>query len=195
MGYEVEMKFQVADHTELVAKLSRVAALAGPPDTQDDYYIAHPSRDFAQTDEALRLRAIGDSNVLTYKGPKLAGPTKTRREIEVSFADGPESRAAMIDLFQRLGFGPILEIRKTRLTFRLNYRGRSMIVALDRVEDQGAFAEVETLALSDHDLPAAQAAVQALAAELGLKTVERRSYLRMALEARSRISERTAGPS
>jgi adenylate cyclase class 2 len=182
MAYEVEMKFRVEDHSALASRLAMLGVLASSPDAQDDYYIAHPSRDFARTDEAVRLRRVGESNFLTYKGPKLGGPTKTRREIEVAFADGPEARARMIELFQLLGFGPILEVRKTRLTFRITYRGRPMVVTLDRVEDQGAFAEVEAMAVSETDLALAQESVQALAAELDLRVVEPRSYLRMALE-------------
>ena len=55
---------------------------------------------------------------------------------------------------------------------------------LDRADGLGDFAEIETLAATESDLPAAQAAVLALANELGLTEVEPRSYLRMSLEAR-----------
>ena len=192
MGYEVEMKFRVVDHGALAGRLARRGQLAGPPQVQDDYYIAHPSRDFSQSDEALRLRRHGENNILTYKGPRLGGPTKTREEIEIPLEDGPRTREQMITLLQRLGFGPVLEIRKTRLTYRLTYQGRPMVVALDRVEDLGAFAEVEALAVSEADLPAAQAAVQALAADLDLKEPESRSYLRMALQT---LETQPAGPS
>ena len=42
-----------------------------------------PCRDFAQTDEALRIRTVGDTSFVTYKGPKLDATTKTRRELEL----------------------------------------------------------------------------------------------------------------
>ena len=47
---------------------------------QVDEYYAHPARDFAITDEALRLRTENNLTVITYKGPKLDRETKTREE-------------------------------------------------------------------------------------------------------------------
>lgn len=182
MGYEVEIKFRVEDHAAVAAQLARRGVLAGLPLVQDDAYLTHPCRDFARTDEALRLRSEGQSHYITYKGPKLGGPTKTREELEVAIGEGPEIRAQVGLLFERLGFRQLLEVRKSRLPFGLTYRGRPMVVTLDRVGDLGAFAEVEALATSQADLAAAQEAVMSLAGELGLKEVEPRSYLRMSLE-------------
>lgn len=194
MGYEVEMKFRVHDHAALAGRLSDIGVLADLPQAQDDLYLAHPTRDFVASDEALRLRRDGQSNHITYKGPKRPGPTKTREEIEVPFAEGPECRADMARVFERLGFRTVLEVRKTRLTYRLNYRNRAMIVTLDKVETLGAFAEVETIAIGESDLPSAQQAVLDLAQELSLSDVEPRSYLRMALEhvANRELTEGTA---
>lgn len=182
MSYEVELKFRVDDHAALAGRLSDIGVLIDVPLAQDDLYLAHPSRDFLKTDEALRLRRAGESNHITYKGPRRPGPTKTREEIEIPFADGPESRADMARLLERLGFRTILEVRKTRLTYRFGYRNRPMIVTLDKVEGLGAFAEVETSAVGEADLPAAQQAVLDLARELHLSDIEPRSYLRMVLE-------------
>lgn len=182
MGYEVEIKFRVGDHAAVAGQLAHRGVLAGSPVVQDDAYFSHPSRDFAQTDEALRIRREGESNFITYKGPKLGGPTKTREELELPIGEGPEIRGDMTRLFERLGFKPLFEVSKTRLPFRLTYQGRPMVVTLDRVEALGSFAEVEAFATSQTDLLAAQAAVQALALELGLHQCEPRSYLRMAIE-------------
>ncbi|HEU5115398.1 MAG TPA: class IV adenylate cyclase, partial [Isosphaeraceae bacterium] len=84
-GFEVEIKFRAADHRALAARLIALGAEASEAQEHEDLYLAHPSRDFARTDEALRLRRVGDQNRVTYKGPKLGGPTKTREEIEVPF--------------------------------------------------------------------------------------------------------------
>ncbi|MEO6812208.1 MAG: class IV adenylate cyclase, partial [Isosphaeraceae bacterium] len=93
MGYEVEIKFRVPDHDALVRRLAELGVAPGPPIEQEDAYLAHPGRNFAKSDEALRLRRVGTQNRITYKGPKRGGPTKTREEIEVPFADGDESLA------------------------------------------------------------------------------------------------------
>jgi adenylate cyclase class 2 len=182
MGYEVEVKYRVPDHGDLASELSRRGVLGGSPVVQDDIYLAHPTRDFGDTDEALRIRCEGNSNFLTYKGPRQAGPTKTREEIEIPLAEGLEVRADVARLLERLGFRVLLQIRKARLPFRLSQGGRPMVVTLDRVDGVGAFAEVEAFALNQSDLPSAQQAVLHLAEELGLTEVEPRSYLRMALE-------------
>ncbi len=182
MGYEVEIKFRVDDHAAVAGHLARRGVLAGSPVVQDDAYLTHPCRDFARTDEALRIRREGESNYITYKGPKLGGPTKTREELEIAIGDGPEIRGDMSRLFERLGFLSLFEVSKTRLPFRLIYQGRPMVVTLDRVDGLGAYAEVEAFATSQADLSAAQEAVISLAAELGLKEREPRSYLRLSLE-------------
>ncbi len=132
----------------------------------------------------MRLRRIGDENRITYKGPRRQGPTKTRTEIELPLAPGADAFAQLARLFEILGFRPVATVRKTRTTFHLVDPPHGLEVSLDRAEHLGDFAEIEILVADESQLPAAQAAVLALAAELGLTEVEPRSYLRMLLEAR-----------
>ncbi len=182
MGYEVEVKFRSVDHAVLEQRLTALGASRVGSVRQVDVYLKHPARDFALTNEAFRVRSIDDENRITYKGPRRTGPTKTREEIEIRFVDGEEAARQLLDLFKLLGFAPVATIRKTRTSFLLNRAGHSLEVVLDRADGLGDFAEVETLASSEPDLPAAQSAVLALATELGLTDSEPRSYLRMALE-------------
>jgi adenylate cyclase, class 2 len=182
MGYEVEVKYRSVDHALLAQRLAALGAIEAGSVDQVDIYLCHPARDFAVTNEAFRLRSIGDENRITYKGPRKPGPTKTREEIEVRVADGHAAAGQLLHLFELLGFRPAATIRKRRTSFRVNRERQSLEVALDRAESLGDFAEIEALALSEPDLPAAQSAVLALAAELGLTEVEPRSYLRMVLE-------------
>src|SRR5690606_38191638 len=83
MTLEVEQKFRVARQDQLRSAIASLNPQTMGVQTQRDVYYNHPARDFATTDEALRLRTVGDSTVVTYKGAKLPGPTKTRREIEL----------------------------------------------------------------------------------------------------------------
>src|SRR3954468_6839744 len=172
MGYEVEMKFRGTDHAELARRLAGLGAEAGPAIEQEDVYLSHPARDFARTNEALRLRREGSENRITYKGPKLGGPTKTREELEVTLAPGPETQARMARVFENLGFRPVATVRKSRRVFHLSFQGLHLEIGLDLAEGLGPFAEVEALAAGPGDLPAAQEAVQALARELGLTDLE-----------------------
>lgn len=185
MRFEVEQKFRATASEQVSLRLTSMGAGPGPPASQEDEYFAHPSRDFASTNEVLRLRRVGDSNAVTYKGPKRAGPTKTREEIEIAFADGPDALAGARRLFEALGFRSVFTVRKTRTPYHLQSNGRPLEVALDAVAGLGTFVEVEAIANGEGDLPSAQKAVTELAAALGLSEVEPRSYLRMALEQRA----------
>ena len=186
MSYEVEIKFRSAQHDALRQRFEACGAVEEPPVVQLDTYLTHPSRDFAQTGEALRIRRIGEKNRITYKGPRYDGPTKTREEIEIPMAEGEQTFQQLTRLFEKLGFRPIATIHKTRSTFHLSVPPHRIEVVLDRVDGLGEFAEIEIIASSESDLPAAQAAVLRLADQFGLTEVEPRSYLRMVLEARSR---------
>src|SRR5262245_49585825 len=83
MNFEVEQKHRVDDPDALIQTLATRGAALGPAIEQADTYFAHPSRDFAKTDEALRIRMVAGDGVVTFKGPKLDATTKTRREIEL----------------------------------------------------------------------------------------------------------------
>ena len=184
MSYEVEVKYRSVDHDQLRRRLIEAGAREAAPVDQEDLYLSHPSRDFAQTNEALRLRRIGGDNRITYKGPRFPGPTKTREEIELPFEEGEDAFRRLSRLFENLGFRPVASVRKRRTTFHLPRPPHEIEVSLDRAEGLGDFAEIEAIAPAQADLPAAQSAVLELAARLGLDQVEPRSYLRMILEAR-----------
>jgi adenylate cyclase class 2 len=84
--YEVELKYRVADVPEVEAALERLGASWHGTAEQVDRYFNHPSRDFAVTDEALRLRSTAVGVAITWKGPRLDATAKTRREIELPLA-------------------------------------------------------------------------------------------------------------
>lgn len=182
MGYEVEVKYRGVDHDALARALAALNAEPLGTVDEEDRYFNHPARDFAATHEAFRIRRVGEDNRVTYKGPREAGPTKTREEIEIPFQPGDEGREQLARLLDRLSFRSVAVVRKRRTSYRLAFHDRETTVTLDRAEGLGDFAEVETLAESRDDLSRAQAAVLELAAKLGLSEVEPRSYLRMLLE-------------
>jgi adenylate cyclase, class 2 len=185
MSYEVEVKYRLADHDRLLRRLEERGAQACSPVIQEDVYLKHPSRDFAQTHEALRIRRTGNENRVTYKGPRLSGPTKTREEIEIRFADGDDVFEQLSRLLENLGFGPIATVRKRRTPFRLTESALPLEIAVDVVEGLGCFAEIEAKAETEDELPRVQAAVLTVADQLALTEVEPRTYLRMVLQAQA----------
>jgi len=176
---EVEAKARASD---LKAVEARVAALGGVLEAdklERDEYWAHPSRDFGETDEALRLRVTtaddggGWSRAdLTYKGPKLDATTKSRREETVELR--VDEVEALRRVLEGLGFRPFAKVTKQRKEFMAG----GLSVCLDQVEDVGSFVEVE---LVTDDLEGARKRVLAFFKELGLDASERRSYLELKL--------------
>ncbi len=179
MPYEVEMKFPAGDRARLESRLAEFGATIAAPQSEVDVYFAHPARDFAKTDEALRIRRKGSSNSITYKGPKIDAATKTRREIDLPVA-GEQAARAWTDLIEALGFRPVGEVRKLRRKAHVDWRGRSVEVSLDEVAGLGVYVELELIAEADA-LDAARANILSLAEAIGLKSSERRSYLELLL--------------
>ena len=180
MPFEVEQKFRVHDYDSLAKRLNEMGAHDAGTIEQLDRYFNHPTRDFAQTDEALRLRQVGQSNFITYKGPKLDATTKTRREIELPLPAGGEMLNRYAELLTSLGFRPVAKVHKTRRQLRLNWQGREIEIALDEVTGLGHFIELE-LSANENNLEFAKAAVASLATKLSLVDSERRSYLELLL--------------
>ena len=179
--YEVELKFPIQDAAAMAARMKALGARRGPQVRQVDRYFSHPVRDFAQTDEALRLRTEGTQNRLTYKGPLLDATTKTRQEIEIAVEAGTDGALRAWALFRALGFEEVRTVRKQRLPFELHAEGRDFVLAIDSVEGLGDFIEIETLAGPD-DWESARDSALRLAAQLQLTASERRSYLQLLLE-------------
>ena len=188
MTLEVEQKFllEAGEGTptreEILARLSALGCQWSAALEQVDRYFAHPARDFAETDEALRLRRVGDENRVTYKGPKLDALTKTRREIELPIEPGKAGLARFAELLEALSFRPVREVAKTRTPGVLDWQGRHIEIALDEVARVGLFVEIE-LVTHEEDADGAREAIKSLADQLGLTRSERRSYLEMLLEA------------
>jgi len=179
MHFEVENKFPLADPDALHDKLAALGAIFAPPTKQRDAYFAHPSRDFAATDEALRIRHDAGGACLTYKGPKIDATTKTRRELELPLAAATAEGFA--ELLLVLGFRPVAEVCKRRVPGEIVWQGRPVEVALDEVEGLGSFVELEIQA-AEADLDAARTCLQSLADALGLGAPERRGYLDLLLQ-------------
>ena len=53
--YEVELKYPIQNVAPLIERLEALGARRGSPARQVDRYFAHPCRNFAETDEALRM--------------------------------------------------------------------------------------------------------------------------------------------
>jgi len=155
-----------------------------------DTYFRHPCRDFAQTDEGLRIRRCsGNFSLMTYKGPKIDSETKTRQEIEFPLSPGTYDECQ--SLLEALGFFPVEVVRKFRKTAEYRYENREYHLCFDSLpvlKERGLpseFLEIETLAETDTLAEAREAILrfaQTLIAEGRLGGSIRKGYLEMVLE-------------
>jgi len=182
--YEVELKVR-ADHAAVRDRLDALGATRVGRVRQVDTYYDAPHRDFAETDEALRVReetavAVGSGERrdrddgtetrLTYKGPLVERESKTREEAETAVADAD----AMRTVLDGLGFEPAATVKKERE----RYRVEGYAVTLDTVDGLGEFVEVETEVADESDIEAAREDAATLLGA-GIRT----SYLGLLLEA------------
>lgn len=169
MVVEFELKARVPP--ERLAALR--AALGAPLRVEEhaDAYYAHPSRDFAASDEALRVSRRSGACDITYKGPKLDPRTKSRVEIVLPVDDEGQAHALLL----ALGFRRAREVRKTRECYHV----AGFDVALDDVPGLGPFVEVERMLQEGAPRGSVEAEARALLASWGLAGTERRSYLEL----------------
>jgi adenylate cyclase, class 2 len=175
--YEVEMKVR-ANHEQVRRALDEHGATPLDTITQEDTYYNAPMRDFAETDEALRVRreeADGDERAkLTYKGPLVGETSKTREEYETELGDAD----VMDSILDSLGFVPVETVGKERERFSI----AEYVVTLDTVDGLGEFVEVET-EVREKGIDAARAGVVETVETLGLDRDSeiRTSYLELLL--------------
>ena len=180
MSYEVEQKYAVRNLAELESGLTQLNTTWGDTLSQRDAYYNHPGRDFAQTDEALRIRSSAGTTWITYKGPRIDLTTKTRREIDLPLAESATMQQAE-QLLESLGFEFVAMVEKQRRCGSLNWQGQQIEIALDEVEGLGQFIEIEILA-EETELQWAQQRVQQVATALKLSDGITAGYLDLLLK-------------
>lgn len=182
MSFEVEQKYQVEDVTALECRLAAIGATENRMEEHCDRYFNHPSRDFRESREALRIRLVNDTPLITYKGPKLPGDIKARLEREWRLDPGDPRGAKMQELLEFLGFRPVATVRKKRRCFEMIDPWSDFSVVIDDIEPLGTFAELELVVDDPEKIGRSRDRIRILADHLTLDQVESRSYLSMFLE-------------
>ena len=179
MPYEVELKYAVTDKAKLLEELGLFGLHFGDAVEEHDIFYQHPVKDYAATDECLRIRHRSGKYRITYKGPKVDHETKTRCEIELPLTDDDKTAEQWDALLQAIGFRAVAELRKTRRTTGLFYQEQKYVLTLDHLDGLGDFIELETITEQDR-LDDARKRIQSLAVTLGLSDLISRSYLELA---------------
>lgn len=169
---EVEVKAKIDSFKEMEEKLENIGASKSKTEFQEDIYFASPIVDFAQTDEALRIRTTNNNTFITYKGPKLNDKAKTRKEVEMTI----ENSEKATDIFTEIGFREVRTVRKNRQY----YTYENFEISLDDVEGLNPYMEIEIALDDSEDYSQAQDEIFKLFEKLGITDgFERTSYLEL----------------
>ncbi|MGC9170992.1 MAG: class IV adenylate cyclase [Thermoproteus sp.] len=167
---EVEQKYR-ADLGKVREELLKLGASLVEAKEEVDVYFQHPCRDFAETDEALRVRRSGSDVEVSYKGPRMRSNAKARLELTASAEGDVEA------VLEALGFKKVAVIKKRREYYSYG----PLTVSLDDVEGLGQFVEIEAVASSEGSVGEAEAEISALAERLGLREKVDATYLELYL--------------
>ncbi len=166
---EVEIKVKIESIEDMEKTILSKGAIFQREVYEEDLYFNHPCRNFASTDEALRIRNDG---TLTYKGPKIDRDTKSREEINLQIGSIEKANK----MLNALGFKFVAAVRKRRRYYKLG----DLNITLDLVEGLGEFMEIECIG----KYGPCREKVLSLASHLGLKNFITESYLELILNAK-----------
>ena len=173
---EVEVKAKINSFEEMRGKLNKINAIKVKTEHQEDRYYNSPVKDFAQTDEALRIRETKSEDkhdlFITYKGPKIDKKSKTREEYEMKIEDAEKCK----NIFESLGFNEVRTVIKNRDY----YKYENFEISLDDVEGLEPYMEIEISLDDGSDYSKAQEDIFKLFEKLGVTDgFERTSYLEL----------------
>ncbi len=135
MAIETEAKIQVSGHGAVRERLKELGAKCKGERLEVDIYFDTAGGELLESDRALRLRSVGEVNVLAYKGPIQKSKYKQRLEIQTIIGD----EQAVKGLLAELGFSQSLLFEKRRESWLLD----ECQVELDSLVLLGEFVEVE----------------------------------------------------
>lgn len=147
---EIELKIPLKAHLSpknVISYLLHEFGSSSEEIHQTDYYFSSPIRNFAISDEALRIRQIqarsGKEKIeLTYKGPKLGETMKIREEITLETSNSTNAKKFL----QNLGFQVVAVVKKKRTNWFVN----ELTISVDEVKNLGSFLEIEILKPTDN---------------------------------------------
>ena len=173
---EVEIKAKIQNHKKALEKIMDIGGKYSHTEIQRDIYFNGESRDFRDTDEALRIREIpvGDDFklILTYKGPKLDSQTKTRKEVEVEIDD----KEKMTEILISLGYKPSAIVNKVRRIFKYD----EYTITVDKLKSLGYYMEIEYVTDNEEDIGIIQEKIFDIFNKLGINDgFEKTSYLEL----------------
>lgn len=141
MPVEIEAKMKVERLDAVRDRLKEVGAAFDGDALETNVFFDTEDRGLLAGDRGLRLRTAeakpsgAKTNTITYKGPRLHGPLKSRDERELDVAD-PDDAA---NLLEALGYLRVLSFQKRRQSWAFG----GCKVELDELPHLGVYVEIE----------------------------------------------------
>jgi len=134
---ETEVKIPVARRADVERRLAELGFRVSVPrqfEANDLYDM--PDHSLRARGMLLRLRQVGSKCVVTWKGPEIPGPHKSRPEVETTVG----SVAALAQIFEQLGYVRVFRYEKYRTEYG---EGREHAVVTVDETPIGDFIEIE----------------------------------------------------
>ncbi|MCK5345992.1 MAG: class IV adenylate cyclase [Candidatus Heimdallarchaeota archaeon] len=194
MPFEVEIKLKIREMPDFREHLSRLNVTHHMNLEHIDRYYNLPEQwgNFAQTDEALRLRTTREFGIkntallkeihdITYKGPKLDKKIKARIEHVCHLVEVEK----MDTILQVLGFQKVTTLTKKREVYTLSFQDHTIECLIDEVKGlDGWYFEAEIMAEDKAGMEHAKEILRRLVKSLDYQESEciTESYLELFLQ-------------
>ena len=114
MEHETEVKIRVADGAGILPQLTNIGfAISVPREFEANTVYDTADSALRRKDMLLRLRQSGAKGIITWKGPGIPGPHKSRPELETTVG----SLEALDKILRELGYQPTFRYEKYRTEF------------------------------------------------------------------------------
>ena len=114
-GLETEVKIRLTDPADAKLRLCGAGfAISVPRRFESNTIYDTPDLTLRSSQMLLRLRQVGTDSIVTWKGPYIDGPHKTRPELETSVG----SLETLQQILHQLGYDPCFRYEKYRTEYK-----------------------------------------------------------------------------
>jgi adenylate cyclase class 2 len=114
-GFETEVKIRLTDTADAKLRLNGAGFVMSVPRRFESNTIYDtPDLTLRTSQMLLRLRQVGTDSIVTWKGPSIDGPHKTRPELETSVG----SLETLQQILHQLGYDPSFRYEKYRTEYK-----------------------------------------------------------------------------
>lgn len=139
---ETEKKYYSINNNELVKRINKFGYKLVSKEYQSDEYFTDINSEYIKKRTCLRIRKVGDKNILTFKGESKDFDSSFTK-LNLSFETLSNNYDNLIDLFSMMGYFSYVIVNKNRQTYEKQDGSLIYSIMVDSIEDLGDFIEFE----------------------------------------------------